>query len=179
MSLPEVGDLQNLDTNVGVQRALRYVSPDEGKRQDVAHCYLHPRLQDGKHIQLHVLVESQVVRVLFEGSRAYGVEYTPNPDNHPGNYLGKAVSKKVTARKMVIVSCGALSTPLVLERSGIGCPEVLGRANVPLVTALPGVGRHYQDHPLLMYPYKSNLAPDDTLDALAGGRLDLRQAIKP
>jgi choline dehydrogenase-like flavoprotein len=76
----EIQDLQNLEENNGLERWLRYVSP-EGKRQDTAHRYLHPKLEDGEHPNLHVLVESKVVRVLFdETKRAIGVEYTPNPE---------------------------------------------------------------------------------------------------
>lgn len=60
-----VEDLSDLESNNGVQRAKRYISP-AGKRQDTGHCYLHPRLQDGKHPNLHVVVDSQVIRVLFD-----------------------------------------------------------------------------------------------------------------
>jgi alcohol oxidase len=77
---PEIEDLQTLDNNNGVQRWQRYVSPD-GKRQDTAHRYIHPKLEGGKHSNLHVLVESKVVKVIFdENKRAVGVEYTPNPE---------------------------------------------------------------------------------------------------
>lgn len=69
-------DLQRLDECNKFERWLRYVSPD-GKRQDTAHTYLHPRLQDGKHPNLHVLVKSKVLRVLFDDQKnAVGVEYS-------------------------------------------------------------------------------------------------------
>lgn len=41
---------------------------------------------------------------------------------------------------MVIVSAGALGTPLILERSGLGDPAILSRANVPIVANISGVG---------------------------------------
>lgn len=54
---------------------MRYVSPDV-ERQDVASRYLHPRLQDGDHPNLHVLLETKVMRVLFDDDeRAIGVAY--------------------------------------------------------------------------------------------------------
>lgn len=162
----EVEDLQDLDSNNGVQRAKHFISPD-GKRQDSAHAYLHPKLQDGGHPNLHVLVESQVVRVLFDGKRAVGVEYQPNPA-----FQGDGAVKSVTARKLVVVAAGALGSPLVLERSGVGNPEILKRAGVTPVEELPGVGLNFQDHHLLAYPYKSSLNPDETFDAIAGGRVD-------
>ncbi|KAH8647410.1 GMC oxidoreductase-domain-containing protein [Ilyonectria robusta] len=174
---PEITDLQSLDTNNGVDRWLRYVSTD-GKRQDTAHAYLHPKLQDGKHPNLHVLVESKVLRVLFdENKRAIGVEYTPNPDfqavtspTHP--------KFTVMARRLVVVSCGACGTPSVLERSGLGDPEVLKRAGVPVVVDLPGVGHEYQDHNAAIFPYKTNLEPHETLDEILSGRADVASLIE-
>ena len=78
--------------------------------------------------------------------------------------------RRVRARKLVIVSCGALGTPPVLERSGIGNPEILGRASDSLIADVPGVGYEYQDHNLLVYPYKSCLTPEETLDVITSGR---------
>lgn len=72
----DTDDLQCLEENNKFERWLRYVSP-EGKRQDTAHTYLHPLLQDGKHPNLHVLVKSKVLRVVFDDQkRAVGVEYS-------------------------------------------------------------------------------------------------------
>lgn len=170
--MPEVEDLQNLDNSNGVQRAVRYISPD-GKRQDTAHQYLHPRLQDGGHSNLHVLVENQVVRILFDNKRASGVEYRPNPDLQSNTAI-----RSIKARKMVIVSCGAMGTPPVLERSGVGDPKILERAGVQVVADIPGVGHNYQDHHLLAYPYRTNLSPEETADAIVGGRLDPEELIK-
>ncbi|KAH8682575.1 alcohol oxidase-like protein [Xylariales sp. PMI_506] len=166
---PEIEDLQDLDSNNGVQRWLRYVSPD-GKRQDTAHRYLHPKLQDGQHPNLHVVVESQVHRVLFDGKKAVGVEYRPNPGFQASVNLTQSPIRSVKARKMVIVSCGACGTPPVLERSGIGNPEILKRANVPVVEDLPGVGDGYEDHNLILYPYRTSLEPHETIDAILSGR---------
>ncbi|KAK0724266.1 alcohol oxidase [Lasiosphaeris hirsuta] len=171
----ETEDLQSLDECNKVSRAKKYISLD-GKRQDTASQYLHPLLQDGEHPDLHVLVKHQVVRVLFDGKRAAGVEFSPNPEFEPqvpGVPSAPSVARSVRARKMVVVSCGAIGTPLVLERSGVGSPDVLARAGVPVVAPLPGVGEGYQDHELMVYTYRTNLEASETLDALAGGRLDV------
>ncbi len=166
---PQFDNMQNLDAINGVQRALRFISPD-GKRQDTASMYLHPRLQDGKHPNLHVLLGSPVVRVTFDGTRAAGVEYKPKPDLEPTATTEQPI-RSVKARKLVIVSSGACGTPLVLERSGLGDPDVLKQAKIPLVAGIPGVGQGYEDHNLLIYSYRSSLRPEETLDALAAGRL--------
>lgn len=175
---PEIKDLQTLDTNNGFQRWLRYMSPD-GKRSDTAHAYLHPLLRDGKHPNLHVLVESQVVRVLFDDDkRACGVEFTPNLRFHVQIGHETPLPKHtVRARKLVVVSCGACSTPSVLERSGVGARDVLERAGVPIVQELPGVGQNYQDHNMIPYIYKTSLEPHETGDAITTGRLPLADAI--
>lgn len=116
---------------------MRYISP-HGKRQDAAFRYLHPRLQDNKHPNLHVLIETQVVRILFESKRAVGVEYRPNP-RYRTRVSSSHPLRRVRARKLVIVSCEALGTLPVLKRSGIGNPEILGRASVPLIADIPGL----------------------------------------
>lgn len=173
---PELTDLQDLDSNNGFGRWLRYVSPD-GRRQDTAHTYLHPKLEGGKHPNLHVLVESQVLRVLFEGTTAVGIEYRPNPDYQALMPLTMTLMRTARARRMVILSCGALATPLLLERSGVGDARILERAGVSVVADLPGVGHDYQDHQLVYYPYKTNLEPDETLDGLLAGREDQQAMI--
>jgi choline dehydrogenase-like flavoprotein len=163
---PEFDDLQILDANNGIQRAMRFVSPD-GKRQSTAAQYLHPLLQDNNHPNLHVLVETQVVRVLITDGNATGVEYTRNASFHPDT---PHPARTVTAKRQIVLSCGALGTPLVLERSGVGNPSILTRASVPVTVPLPGVGSAYQDHNLLVYPYLSSLTESETLDALATNR---------
>lgn len=157
IGLSEVDDLQNLDNVNAASRSNRYVSPD-GVRQDTAHKYLHPRLADGKHPNLHVVVESQVVKVLVENGKATGVVFRANPTYQNGD----TTEWTVRAKKMVIVSCGALGTPPVLQRSGIGPKDVLFAANVPVVAENEGVGVGYEDHGLLGYAYKTNLNIEDT-----------------
>jgi alcohol oxidase len=116
-----------------------------------------------------VLVEAKVVRAVVDDSgRAVGVEYTPNPDfQAAGISLTKHPKQTVKARKLVVISCGACGTPAVLERSGVGNAEV----------DLPGVGNDYQDHHLVLYPYRTNLAADETIDGILSGRADATELI--
>lgn len=131
-----------------------------GKRQDAAHRYIHPLLQSGDYPNLHILIESKVIRVLFDESsppKAIGVEYKPNKNAQPEIGLSKPVHSIIKAKKLVVVSSGALGTPQILERSGVGNPEILKKLDIPVVADVPGVGENYQDHNLLLYPYKTNL----------------------
>lgn len=180
MGYPEVDDLQNLDNNNAVERYLRYVGPN-GRRSDAAHTYIHPKLRSGKYPNLHVLVEKQVIRVLFdENKRAVGVEYQTNPKfmaNPEFLNNGYASPRSVRARKMVVVSAGAIGTPLILERSGVGDQKILKGAGVSVVEDLPGVGNDYQDHHLTLYSYRTNLSPRETINGFSDGRFDIQNAI--
>lgn len=144
---PEVPDVQDLESINAVSKLQRFISPD-GKRQDAATCYLRPRLDNEKYPNLHVLVETQVVRVLVDEltERAVGVEFRPNPRFHPD--AGGAI-RTIRAKKLVVASCGACGTPSLLERSGLGDSKVLKRSGVPVIVDLPGVGNGYEDHHLV------------------------------
>jgi alcohol oxidase len=170
---PEIEELSSFDANNGVTRSMRYISPSNGRRQDTASRYLHPKLQSDKYPNLHVVVDSQVKCVLFKNNKASGVEFRPNPKVQPDSAI-----RFVGARRMVIVSCGALGTPSVLERSGVGSSAILQKANVEVVADIPGVGANLQDHHAMVYPYLTNLDEKDTLDALIGGRIDAAELIK-
>jgi choline dehydrogenase len=58
--------------------------------------------------------------------------------------------RQTHARTAVVLALGAFGTPELLIRSGIGDPADLARLGLPVRTALPGVGRNLQDHPLVM-----------------------------
>ncbi len=169
MGYPEIEDLA-LDSNNGVTRALHYIGED-GTRQDTATRYIHPKIQSGQFTNLYIVVNSQVKRVVFDDNRrASGVEYESTIPN--------SVLRTIKARKMVILSSGALGTPLLLERSGLGNPEVLKNASINVVADLSGVGENYQDHPLQLYPYLSDLGEHETADALVSGRMDAGRLIQ-
>jgi alcohol oxidase len=78
---------------------------------------------------------------LFSENRATGVAYTLNPLLHPD---GPRDTRTVRATKLVLVSAGALGSPGILERSGIGAKDVLKHVGVEQRVDLPGVGENYQ-----------------------------------
>ncbi|KAK3948516.1 hypothetical protein QBC32DRAFT_268711 [Pseudoneurospora amorphoporcata] len=59
----------------------------------------------------------------------------------------KANITSIKARKEVILAAGALHTPQILQRSGVGPATLLQKANIPVLVDLPGVGSNMQDHP--------------------------------
>jgi alcohol oxidase len=179
LGYPEAQDLQNLDANNAIERYYRYVGTN-GRRQDAAHRYLHLKLQSGDYPNLHVLVEKQVIKVLFDDNkRATGVEYQSNPKYLANpEFLATAYTalRTVHARKMVVLSAGANATPGILERSGIGDPQVLEHAGIPVLEYLPGVGNDYQDHHLLLWAARAasaSVASDASIQhriSIASGR---------
>lgn len=179
MDIPRYDDIQNFSTGHGIAPNAKYIGR-EGTRQDPAHCYVHPLMADGKHPNLHILPESRVIRVLFEGNRAVGIEYMPEPTFHPsGSYENETTTTPNTthARKLVVVSAGSLGSPLILERSGVGKKSLLEALNIDVISDLPGVGENLQDHHFLLPAYKTNLRPGDTIEDFITGRRDLHKAV--
>lgn len=126
-------------------RLFRWISGD-GVRQDAGHCFLYPALKaPGSNVTLRVMC--RVSKVIFEGTRAVGVEYIDlTADNFPRTRIA-------TARKLVVLSSGAFGSPGILERSGIGASAVLSAAGIPVRVQLDGVGENYQDHNLMTAQY--------------------------
>ncbi len=102
-----------------------------GRRLSAARAYLHPVLD---RPNLDLICRAPVSRVLFEGTRAVGVEY-------------RSGSSVRTARGGTVVCCGgAINSPQLLQLSGVGDPELLRPHGIDVVHDLPGVGQNLQDH---------------------------------
>ncbi|KAH8728333.1 choline dehydrogenase-like protein [Phaeosphaeriaceae sp. PMI808] len=101
----------------------------------------------------HVLSNTAVSRVLFEGTTAVGVECI-------GTING--TKSTIIARKEVIVAAGSVHTPQILQLSGIGDKSRLELLGIKSVSHLPGVGQNLQDHLVLKvnYNYTSNVFPN-------------------
>ncbi|MDR3499244.1 MAG: choline dehydrogenase [Parvibaculum sp.] len=104
----------------------------DGKRCSAAVGYLVPAMS---RPNLKVEVKALTNRILFEGKKAVGVEYTQNGE-----------VKTARANKEVILSGGAVNSPQVLLLSGIGNGEYLRKFGINVVADLPGVGQNLQDH---------------------------------
>ncbi|MCJ1399000.1 hypothetical protein MMC11_002202 [Xylographa trunciseda] len=170
-------DMNDFESSGGFARWYSYIGLD-GKRQDAAHRYIHPLMATTEYPNLHLLLQTKVVRVLFDTSNAaHAIEVIPTPSSEPVIPINQGAVKIISARKLIVVSSGALASAGILERSGIGAATLLSSLGVPLIVNLPGVGENYQDHHCMMYPYATSLRSNDTMDGLLSGRLDFAQAL--
>ena len=104
-----------------------------GRRLSAARAYLHPVTS---RPNLNVETRAFVTKVLFDGTRAIGVEYTQGRNGSP---------KRAMAGDVVLCG-GAINTPQLLQLSGVGNAGDLQAVGVDMVHDLPGVGEHLQDH---------------------------------
>jgi len=135
------------DFNTGNNEGCGYfqVNQKNGRRWSAARGFLKPAL--GRP-NLKLLTNTLADRVLVEQGRAAGVACR--------DAGGERI---IRARREVIVSSGAIATPALLERSGIGAGARLQELGVPVVADLPGVGENLQDHLQIRPIYKVEGVP--------------------
>jgi choline dehydrogenase len=99
----------------------------KGRRLSAARAYLHPVMD---RPNLEVRTRTFVERVVFDGTRAVGVQ----------------VKGETISAGEVILCGGAINSPQLLQLSGVGNAGELAALGVPVVADLPGVGENLQDH---------------------------------
>lgn len=102
-----------------------------GRRLGSSRAYLHPVMA---RPNLTVKTRAFVTRILFQGTRAVGVEY------RQGSAMKRAMANEV------ILSGGAFNSPALLQLSGVGDADELSALGIDPVEHLPGVGENLQDH---------------------------------
>ena len=102
------------------------------RRWSPADAFLRPAQAGGR---LTVTTEAQVDRILFDGDRASAVVL--------------AGGGRINARKGVVLSAGAIESPAILMRSGIGPGQELQSLGIHVVQDAPGVGENLHDHPVI------------------------------
>jgi choline dehydrogenase len=95
---------------------------------------------------LRVESEAMATRLVFEGGRADGVEYTQ-----------RGAVRSARAGREVILAAGAVNSPLLLQLSGVGPAELLTRHGVAIVHDSPAVGRNLQDHLCIDHLYRARV----------------------
>jgi choline dehydrogenase-like flavoprotein len=135
---PRKEDVNTPDNGDGVGYAPRTIA--RGKRQSAAVAFLRPA---EKRANLTILTDCTVDRVTFEAKRATGVEILCN-----------GTRERIGVKREVIVSGGAMASPGVLERSGIGDRARLEALGIEVVHHSPEVGEGLIEHRGLIMQWK-------------------------
>ena len=125
-----------------------------GVRNCAYSTYLEPALRGGN---CHVVANALAARIVFDGTRATGVEYERD-----------GTRQSASAAREVILSGGAYNSPQLLMLSGIGDAAALKEQGIEPLIDRPGVGANLQEHPLV---YVSFSARDGFLATLRMDRM--------
>jgi len=106
---------------------------ENGRRASVALAYLTPAVR--RRPNLSIITGAVIRRIVLDGTRAQGVT------------MRVGAEEKTIRARQVIVSAGALGSPVLLMRSGIGPGAHLGERGIAIATDRPGVGENLQEHP--------------------------------
>ena len=115
-----------------------------GRRLSASRAYLHP-VMDRPNLDVETF--AFVTKVVFEGKRAVGVDYTRHGRGSRRAHGGE-----------VILCGGAINSPQLLQISGVGAADHLRGIGVDVVAEVPGVGENLQDH-LEVYIQHSSTQP--------------------
>ncbi len=131
----QAGHARNEDFNGAEQDGvgMYQVTQRGGMRASTAVAYLHPAME---RPNLTVMPYMQVIRLLFDGTRAVGVQTSR---------LGEVQEFK--AEREVILSGGAYNSPQLLMLSGVGPAEHLMLREIEVLMDQPAVGQNLSDHP--------------------------------
>lgn len=116
----------------------------KGKRHSIFHSHLKPAL---KRQNLVTLTHMAVETLIIEQGKAVGVIMN-----------GAQGRISALARAGVILAAGAIETPALLLRSGIGDGETLQKLGIEVECVSPHVGQHLQDHPMAVTVFATNHA---------------------
>lgn len=138
MGLPRKVDTNAPDNGPGIGYAPRTVY--RGKRESAATAFLAPvRNRSNLTVRTGVVVDKlEIVK-----GRAVGV-----------NALIKGRQTRFRAEREVLLAAGALASPAILQRSGIGPAEVLRKAGVPVLKDVPGVGGNLREHRAMVMQWR-------------------------
>jgi choline dehydrogenase-like flavoprotein len=133
LGIRRVEDINRLD-HEGVAYLIYTIR--NGQRQSSAQAFLKPARS---RRNLTVVTATQATRIIFDGSRAVGVQC---------ENAGQQIVYR--AHREVVLSAGAIESPRLLQISGIGDPDHLQSLGIAVVAASPGVGLNMREHYLYM-----------------------------
>jgi choline dehydrogenase-like flavoprotein len=143
-AVSDVCDVPILDDFNGANQncaSIMQMSCADGVRSGTGEGYVQPSLSRPNFtLEMRALVQ----RVVIEGGRAVGVEYTQNGNTRVAN-----------ATREVILSGGAIGSPQILMLSGVGPADHLREHGIDVELDLPGVGKNLHDHLLVPLIFRS------------------------
>ena len=148
----QAGIALNEDYNSGNPEGIGRIQANvrDGNRFNTWHAYLKP-VQDAENLTIITDVKGQ--RVIVDGNTVRGVEIK-----------GEGGIDKLYAPETILCA-GALNSPEILLRSGIGPAEELDALGVTVTHDLPGVGKNLHDHVLspVIFETTKKEVPDSTV----------------
>ena len=143
----EIGIPFNADCNGEKQEGVGYFqqTTHKGFRRSSYRSFLNRKVRARKN--LTIMTSTQISKVIFDGFKAIGVECIQNK---------RKASLTIHAKKEVILSAGAISSPQILQLSGIGDKDLLNKLGIKTIHHNPAVGKNLQDHLQIRLVYKTN-----------------------
>lgn len=143
----EIGIPFNADCNGEKQEGVGYFqqTTHKGFRRSSYRSFLNRKVRARKN--LTIMTSTQISKVIFDGSKAIGVECIQNK---------RKASLTIHAKKEIILSAGAISSPQILQLSGIGDKDLLNKLGIKTIHHNPAVGKNLQDHLQIRLVYKTN-----------------------
>ena len=143
----EIGIPYNPDCNGEQQEGVGYFQQTsfKGFRKSSYRSFLNRKIRGRKN--LTIVTNTQISKLIFEDKRVVGVNCIQNY-NQP--------DKTIYANNEVILSAGSISSPQILQLSGIGDAKQLEKLGIDVVHNNPAVGKNLQDHLQVRMVFKTN-----------------------
>jgi choline dehydrogenase len=135
MDIPTFADQNGVMQEGPGGAAISNVRIRDGRRRNIPSDYLYPVMDQPN---LTVLTGAYVNRLTLNGTTVIGVEF---------EWQGE--TRTIKASSEIVLSAGAIQTPKILMLSGIGDRAELARFGIATASHLTGVGRNFQDHPII------------------------------
>ena len=143
----EIGIPYNPDCNGEQQEGVGYFQQTsfKGFRKSSYRSFLNKKIRSRKN--LTIVTNTQISKLIFEDKRVIGVNCIQSY-NQP--------DKTIYANNEVILSAGSISSPQILQLSGIGDAKQLEKLGIDVVHNNPAVGKNLQDHLQVRMVFKTN-----------------------
>lgn len=143
----EIGIPNNPDCNGETQEGVGYFQQTsfKGFRRSSYRSFLNKKIRNRKN--LTIITNTQVSKVLFKNKKAIGVQCIESNAHKDRN---------IYANSEVIISAGSISSPQILQLSGIGDEQHLKELGINVIHNNPAVGKNLQDHLQVRMVFKTN-----------------------